>query len=126
MNCQLPIANYQLLAAAGGRFARRRKNCGQLASFLLQVDEATCGKHVAFAHQFERKLYFFSHGNFGDKLRARSGFAGGSIVRCSRISGTCNLMRQNSGFQPTRKLVRQIEDAQSKTSSFELSILQDS
>ncbi len=117
MNCQLPIANCQLLAARRG-FARRCKNGRQFSRFLVQVLEPVRGYKLIFTDQLQPKLDFVSF-LFGDtdlcnKFSARTGFARCPVICRSRSASACNLIRKDSAFNASRKLVCQIQNAESE------------
>jgi hypothetical protein len=129
VNCQLPIANCQLLGAARRGFSRGRKDCRQFPRFLLQVIQSARWYKLIVTNQLQPKLHFvgflLGNANLRDKSCARTGFARRSVIRGSRRPGAGNLIRQYCLSRLVEVCLPNSKRGE-RTSSCGFSILQDS
>ncbi len=117
MNCQFPIANFQLFGL-GCRFARSGENNGQLTRFTLQFCNSTLPYQICVGDHLKPKLnfvrFFFGDADFGNEFRAGPGLARRSIIRRSRCPSAGDLIRQNASFHLSRELLGQGENSKSE------------
>jgi len=129
VNCQLPIANYQLFAARRG-FARRCKNGRQFSRFVVQVLEPVRGYKLIFTDQLQPKLDFVSF-LFGDtdlcnKFSARTGFARCPVICRSRGASACNFDPKGLCLSRLAEVGLPNSERGERTSSYGFLILPDS